>query len=445
MNRYIELYIFPKIIVLALCLFITNLYTSQKLILGDYVPGNGLVFSSSDQNYKVVLRGYSQSLFESKTVRFDSLEITDNNAYNRFRARRVRLRLSGNQFYPGFSYRLQVDLAQSTVGDGELSGMLLDAWIGYNFSKNVKITLGQKATPTDNLELQMASNSLQLPERSKLTSAFCSIREVGMFLDGKFKIGQKSVIKTMFNITNGDGSNTMSNDFGGLKYGARINILPFGLFRNFGQFRQVDIVRELNPKLMIGICGSYNVGMSSRRGRGNGDILYLNDNAEFSLPNYLKYGGDVLLKYRGFSLLSEFVETKSYVPADISQRIRNDGTVSTSFPVNGDQNIENYIKNRMMLGKGFNVQMGYLLKSLYSFDVRYTNLIPDEFSFMNNTAFYNRNKYYTIGLSKYLLKSYTYKIQASYTFVDDALIRNSQGFEFSGNENILRLMVQIAF
>ena len=98
-----------------------------------------------------------------------------------------------------------------------------------------------------------------------------------------------------------------------------------------------------------------------------------------------------------------------------------------------------------MLGKGFNVQMGYLLKSLYSFDVRYTNLIPDEFSFMNNTAFYNRNKYYTIGLSKYLLKSYTYKIQASYTFVDDALIRNSQGFEFSGNENILRLMVQIAF
>ena len=188
LNNFFSLNTFTKSIFLTLSIFLTNIYITQNLILGDYIPGNGLVFSSTDQNYKFVLRGYSQSLFESKTVHFDSSEITDDNSYNRFRARRVRLRLSGNQYYPGFSYRLQVDLAQSTVGDGELSGILLDAWIGYNISKNIKITFGQKATPTDNLELQMASNSLQLPERSKLTSAFCSIREVGMFLDGKFKV-----------------------------------------------------------------------------------------------------------------------------------------------------------------------------------------------------------------------------------------------------------------
>ena len=245
--------------------FIINFY-SQDLILGDYIPGNGLVFSSTDQNYKVVLRGYSQSLFESKNRSFDSSNILDNNVYNRFRARRVRLRLSGNQLFPGFSYRLQVDLAQSVEGDGELSGLLLDAWVGYNITKKLKIIFGQKATPTDNLSVQMASNSLQLPERSRLTSAFASIREVGLFMEGKFKTGKKSVLKPMLCVTNGDGSNTLSNDFGGLKYGARINFLPFGTFRNFGQFRQVDMVRELSPKLMLGINGSYNVGMSSRRG-----------------------------------------------------------------------------------------------------------------------------------------------------------------------------------
>ena len=81
----------------------------------------------------------TRSLFESKTRSFDSSNILDNNVYNRFRARRVRLRLSGNQLFPGFSYRLQVDLAQSVEGDGELSGLLLDAWVGYNITKKLKI------------------------------------------------------------------------------------------------------------------------------------------------------------------------------------------------------------------------------------------------------------------------------------------------------------------
>ena len=286
----------------------------------------------------------------------------------------------------------------------------------------------------------MASNSLQLPERSRLTSAFSSIREVGVFLDGKFKLG-KAVIKPMINITNGDGANTISNDFGGFKYGARVNILPLGTFRNFGQFRQVDMVRELTPKFMIGLNGSYNVGISSRRGRGNGDILYLNDLGNYSLPNFLKFGSDMLLKFRGFSLIAEFVKTKVYIPSDITQRLRNNGSISTSF----NNGVENYIKGRMMLGSGLNIQTGYLFKSLFSLDARFTNLRPDEFSFMNNTAFYNRNKYYTVGLSKYFSKNYAYKIQASYTYVDDALIRNQSGNESQGNENILRLMVQIAF
>ena len=130
------------------------------------------------------INSYSQSLFESRTISYDSSAITDNNKYNRFRARRIRLRLSGNQSYPGFSYRLQLNLAESEADDGLLSNILWDAWLGYNINKTNKIVIGQKGTPTDNIELQMASNSLQLPERSKLTSAFCSIREVGMFLDG---------------------------------------------------------------------------------------------------------------------------------------------------------------------------------------------------------------------------------------------------------------------
>lgn len=439
MTRFLLLIIFSSL---------TFISRTQDLVLGDYIPGNGLTFASSDDNYKVVFRGYAQSLFEHKTRSFDSLAISDQNAYNRFRARRVRLRLAGNQLNPGFSYRLQVDLAQSVAGDGELSGVLLDAWVGYNISKKIKIIVGQKATPTDNLSVQMASNTLQLPERSRVTSAFASIREVGFFLDGKFKIGNKSVIKPMLNVTNGDGSNTLSNDFGGLKYGARINFLPFGTFRNFGQFRQVDMVRELTPKLMIGINGSYNVGMSSRRGRENGDFLFYNvsqNDTSYRLPNFLKTGADLLFKYRGFSLMAEFVMTKAFIADDIT--IRND---RYGNPENFTTNFRSYtpseyVRTQLMLGSGLNLQAGYLFKNLFSIDARFSSLNPDEYSFMNNTSFYNRNKYYTIGLSKYFSKNYSYKIQASYTLVDDAIIRDLSSSEYDGSENVLRLMVQIAF
>ena len=221
-----------RLISLLICFIISKFNISQDILLGDYVPGNGIVLASTDNNYKVVLRGYTQSLFESRTISYDSSTITDNNRYNRFRARRIRLRLSGNQSYPGFSYRLQLNLAESEADDGLLSNILWDAWLGYNINKTNKIVVGQKGTPTDNIELQMASNTLQLPERSRLTGAFSSIRETGLFYDNRFKLGNKAVVKSMLNITTGDGYayNLNSKDYGGLKYGARVNILPFGLF-----------------------------------------------------------------------------------------------------------------------------------------------------------------------------------------------------------------------
>jgi hypothetical protein len=97
----------------------------------------------------------------------------------------------------------------------------------------------------------MNSNSLQLPERSRLTSAFASIREFGLFAKGTFRTGGGTYLKPYITITNGDGANVFGNDRGGLKYGARLDFLPFGLFTNFGQFRQADVVRELTPKLVM--------------------------------------------------------------------------------------------------------------------------------------------------------------------------------------------------
>ena len=64
-----------RLLGLLICLIISKFNLSQDILLGDYVPGNGIVLTSTDNNYKVVLRGYSQSLFESRTISYDSYEI----------------------------------------------------------------------------------------------------------------------------------------------------------------------------------------------------------------------------------------------------------------------------------------------------------------------------------------------------------------------------------
>lgn len=426
---------------------------SQNLLLGDYIPGNGITLASDDDNYKVVLRGYAQSLFESRRVRYDSVGFFDKSVYNRFRARRVRLRISGKQSNPGFSYRLQLNLAESEVENDELSNVLWDAWVGYNINKYYRVSFGQKSSPTDNIEVLMASNTLQLPERSRLTGAFSNIREIGLFLDGRNNIkGSKWVIKPSVNITTGDGYGYKFNskDFGGLKYGARVNFLPFGLFRNFGQFRQGDLVRELNPKLLVGFSASYNDGITSRRGRRNGDFIYYTltgTDTSYQLPDFFKFGADILFKYRGFSLIGEFVQTKAFIPDGITHRndrYNNPNNLTTNFRTYSPAD---YVRTQMMLGSGLNLQAGYIFKSLFSIDGRFTSLRPDELSFLNNSLFYNRNKYYEIGVSKYFTKNYTFKVQASYRIIDDARLRhpNFDRDEFDASEDVFYLMVQLAF
>ena len=41
--------------------------------------------------------------------------------------------------------------------------------------------------------------------------------------------------------------------------------------------RQIDVMREQAPKLVLGVHFSHNSGMSSRRGRASGTIIYLDE------------------------------------------------------------------------------------------------------------------------------------------------------------------------
>ncbi|MEW4922203.1 porin [Algibacter sp. 2305UL17-15] len=424
-----------------LVFILSGVFAEAQIKLDTYKFGEGLNFRG-DGDYNIQLSGFVQPYMETKRY----TEVDENSSVSRFRMRRLRLRIDGNSGNQKFNYRFAVDLSGSTEADTETGDYLLDAFVSYNFTNRIRATFGQRSTYTDNRELFMSSNTLQLVERSRLTSAFATIREFGLFLDGRFRMGRGAYLKPYFVLTNGDGGNVFGKDHGGLKIGGRLDYLPFGLFTYFGQFRQADVVRELTPKLVVGAHYSKNNGMSSRRGRESGAILYLDANDEESLPDYTKIGVDFLFKYNGFSALGEYIKSDASVPTDITQRVRNNGTTSTNFDVDGTQDVENYVKGRMMLGEAYNFQLGYLFKSGISVDGRYTHLNADTNSFLNNATFYNRPNYYTLGVSKYLSRSYGAKIQASHTYVDGSDgINDNNGNPISGNEWITRVILTLTF
>ena len=421
--------------------FLINL-SAQDVEMQSYSFGEGLKFVG-ESGYNLKLTGYAQPMSELKRIN------SEESSSSRYRMRRVRLRMDGQSSNERFKYRFQVDLSGvSEIGESD-EDPLLDAYVDYALTNRISVKFGQRSTYTDNRELFMNSNSLQLVERSRLTSAFSSIREFGLFISGRFRAGRGSYLRPHFVLTNGDGKNVYSRDRGGLKIGGRLDYLPFGLFTNMGQFRQIDVMREQVPKLVVGVHYSKNNGMSSRRGRYSGRIIYLNANDQESLPDYTKYGVDFLFKYKGFSALGEYIKSSAEVPSDITQRIRNNGSISESFLVNEVQDVDSYVKGRMMLGSAYNIQMGYLFKNGFSVDSRYTHLIADENSFLNNETFYNRPNYYTLGFSKLLGRNYGFKVQASVTHVDGSLGINhdldTNSPAIFEDEIIFRLITTISF
>ena len=427
--------------VLPFLFFLINL-NAQDVEMQSYTFGEGLRFVG-ESGYNVRITGYAQPMSELKSIN------SEESNSSRYRMRRVRLRMDGQSSNERFKYRFQVDLSGvSEIGESD-EDPLLDAYVDYALTNRISVKFGQRSTYTDNRELFMNSNSLQLVERSRLTSAFSSIREFGLFISGRFRAGRGSYVRPHFVLTNGDGKNVYSRDRGGLKIGGRVDYLPFGLFTNMGQFRQIDVMREQVPKLVVGVHYSKNNGMSSRRGRYSGRIIYLNANDQESLPDYTKYGVDFLFKYKGFSALGEYIKSTAEVPSDITQRIRNNGSISESFLVNEVQDVDSYVKGRMMLGSAYNIQMGYLFKNGFSVDSRYTHLIADENSFLNNETFYNRPNYYTLGIGKLLGRNYGFKVQASVTHVDGSLGINhdldTNTPAIFEDEIIFRLITTISF
>jgi hypothetical protein len=231
----------------------------------------------------------------------------------------------------------------------------------------------------------------------------------------------------MLAVTSGDGrnsfgANSRDTDIGGFKYGGRLDLYPLGYFKEGNELTSTDLGREETLKFVAGIAGSINQGASNANGEGHGDFLLYDRNRENNLPDYNQLYADILVKYNGFSLLAEYVDTsagnlnETYVDANATQIL-------------APQQISEFL----FLGTSFNVQTGYVTKSGFSFDVRFENMKP-EFDSNTESLLVDANAY-TLGLSKYFYNN-SLKMQAAYTSLNPSKGSSVSQFE---------LMLQIAF
>ena len=388
-----------------------------------YNLGSGILFNFDDSTHMFQIGGMSQPRFLNSRVNDTTLD-----PGNYFGIKRSYFSLNGSLNKGMFSFLIQTNFSDSYP--------LLDAWAGYHPNKNISIYFGQRMSPFNNLSMQIMEYNLQFASRNYLSQNFTeSGREFGLFIESKFSIGNIG-LKPILAITSGDGKNSFGvlssdTDQGGLKYGGRLNIYPFGFFKENNEFIGHDTYKEKSHKLMFGFSSSLNQGASHEIGEGhyfqdlppNGTFMFFDTIGNRKLPNYLKNYVDILYKYKGFNILFEYVNTAAY------------NLQGTSLNSTGSLLLEpTQISQYLVLGNAFNIQGGYLFKSDWSIDLKF------------GRSFYEFEQTYSIlqnydsmgaGITKYF----------SNRAVKTQLMTSYVNFPSLENQNILGLecLLQIKF
>lgn len=367
---------------------ITSL-TAQEI--SDTSFGKGLLnFVAKDSTFSVKFAPRMQvrsiSSWDHNGVNYDSPE------YN-FIVRRARLKFDGFAFSTKLKYKIELGLSNRDIsGANEFNRntprYILDAVIMWNFAQNWELWAGQTKLP-GNVERVVSSANLQLIDRSLLNSRFNIDRDLGLQLRHKTKLGEKSLLREKFAISQGEGRNVTEGNEGGLQYTARLELLPFGTFKAKGDYVQSDLKRETSSKLMLGV--TYNLNKDAVRERGfAGDYMIRMDGSIYTTDQTTIFI-DAMYKKNGFSFMGEYAKRT----ADDEIATELDG-----FTPTGDI---------VLTGNALNLQAGYLFKNNVEIAGRYTTV---EYEMITTDA---PRKQYTLGLNKFVV-GHKLKVQSDLTY-----------------------------
>lgn len=329
-----------------------------------------------------------------------------------FLVRRARLKFDGFAFSPKLKYKLELGLSNRDIsGASQFTSnaprIILDAVIKYNFAKNLELWFGQTKLP-GNRERVISSGNLQQVDRSRLNSFFNIDRDLGLQLRHKWNLSDNFVVKEIFSIAQGEGRNVTLGNLGGHQYTGRIELLPLGNFTSKGDYSGSDLKREEKPKLAIGVTYDHNSNAVKNRSNQG---LFMETDIGFYETNINTLFIDFMFKHNGFSLMGEYADRD----ADDPIAKNSDGTLT------GEE---------VQVGKGLNLQAGYLFDSNWEVSGRYTNIQLDK-----NITGRDAENQYTFGVSRFIV-GHKLKVQSDISYLS---------IDGSNNKLMYRLQFDIHF
>lgn len=362
---------------------------AQQKVEGKF--GKGISIVTADSSFSFNFAARFQSLYIADGIINGDNQIS--NGTSQFLIRRSRLKFGGHAYSPKVKYKIELGLSNRDISGAlpetnNSDRIILDAVLKYNFYKGFSIWGGQTKLP-GNRERVISSGNLQFVDRSLVNSRFNIDRDMGVQLRHKHNIG-KMIIREAFSVSQGEGRNITAKNIGGLDYTSRIEILPFGAFTSKGDYVGSDTKREASPKLAIG--ATYDFHDRAARQRGQLGSFIEGTNGEYVTSSLETIFLDMMFKYRGFSVMTEYADKKG----DNSQAIDSEGISQGYF----------------YTGKGLSIQGGYLFKSNWELAGRYTNIQPEAST--GKTVI----DQYTLGTSKYIV-GHKLKVQSDLSYTKE--------------------------
>lgn len=385
--------------------------------------GDGISFSFNEGDYEFNIYGFIKPTYIFNDEKIYTADGEYSNVFRQFKSQNSNLFFTGFAKDEKLSFTIQMDYSSSNP--------LVEAFIGYHLNEKTTLYFGQMQVSHNNLEMVHNEDQLRFTNRGILSQTYTENgEEFGLFFETSF--GNQFVVNPTLAVTSGDGRNSFGEDSrdsdkGGVKFGSRINILPFGDFSIGNRISTVDLMHEEKPKVQIGVAYSKNIGASNQVGDGHGDFILYDNSGDELFPDYSQLFFDLNLKYKGFSLVLEYADAFA---SGLDQIYTDPNAFNLLIP----QQISEYL----VVGDSQGIQFGYFTKNGISVDFIYESLNPEFDSYESSVLRKSSNM--GVGISKYLAGN-NLKIQASLFKTAYENLNNLDDDEFMSGS----FMVQIAF
>lgn len=255
--------------------------------------GKGIQFRPADDAFSVELRARAQ--IQMNTIVFTEGE---DPASADVLIRRLRLLIGGQVFHRKLTYYLQFGFAPRDL-EPDLLIPVRDAFMTWHATRDFNLRVGQMKVPFDRQRVT-SSSAQQMVDRSVVVGELNLDRDLGLQIYSTDLFGAGGRLSYQLGLFAGNGRNRLSREPGFLAMG-RLQFAPFG---GFDDFVEADLQRTETPKAAVAFAGGYNHRTFRDRSTFGG---VLDDES----INYLHLAGDAIFKFRGLSIIGQWMYRKS--------------------------------------------------------------------------------------------------------------------------------------